>query len=476
MKDILYLAYFLWPSKYLSKFKYYLNQIAFFLLGCWLLGCSDFVEVDSPKNILISETVFNDPATVESALANIYYKLRDQGMVSGNFGLTTLMGIYADELDYYGTNHSYHEFYNHTVANENSILLSWWNHAYHLIYASNDILKGLEASHNIPFEKRESLTGQTLFIRAYIHSHLVSLFGEIPYITSTDYLKNQEISRTAESEVYEHIIADLRNAIDFLKNTENKVGERVIPDQNTAKALLARIYLYTEKWDLASSLATEVIEAYAIEPNLDDVFLKTSQETIWQLKPGVNPKNTQEANQLIIQGIPGQNYALSESLLSNFENGDLRYINWIGTKSNTDNDVTLKYAHKYKLLFHEMESLEYSILFRLAEQYLIRAETMAKLGNFARAQQDLNVIRNRAGLSNTTANSLNEILDAILQERQVELFSEHGHRWFDLKRTGKAPEVLSVLKSNWEHYNLLFPIPEKELSINPNLLPQNNGY
>lgn len=476
MKDILYSAYFIWPSKYLSEIKSYLNQITFFFIGCLLFGCSDFVEVDSPKNILISETVFNDPATVESALANIFHKLREQGMVSGNLGLTTLMGIYSDELDYYGTNHSYLEFYDHTIKDENSILLNWWNNAYNLIYASNDILKGLEASHKIPLKKRESLIGQALFIRAYVHSLLVSLYGDIPYIQSTDYLKNKDVSRTPETEVYDNIIADLRNSIIFLENTESKVGERVILDKNAAKALLARIYLYKENWELASSLASEVIEAYILEPDLNNVFLKSSQETIWQLKPGNNPKNTQEANQLIIQSIPGQNYALSKSVVSSFENGDLRYVNWIGSMSSTDNEITLKYVHKYKLLFLEMESLEYSIIFRVAEQYLIRAEALAHLGNIADAQHDLNAIRNRAGLSNTKASSLNDILDAILHERRVELFTEHGQRWFDLKRSGKASKVISELKSNWKEYNLFFPIPEKELAINPNLLPQNNGY
>ena len=65
------------------------------------IACSEFVETKTPKNLLISETVFNDPVTVESALANIYYKMREQGMVSGRSGLTTLLGIYCDELDYY---------------------------------------------------------------------------------------------------------------------------------------------------------------------------------------------------------------------------------------------------------------------------------------------------------------------------------------------------------------------------------------
>ena len=214
----------------------------------------------------------------------------------------------------------------------------------------------------------------------------------------------------------------------------------------------------------------------SINGHRNHVFLKESPETIWQLKPGDSPRNTQEANQLVIQFIPGQIYALSDTFLEAFEAGDLRHANWVESISNTDNTVTLHFAHKYKALFTETESLEYSILFRLAEQYLIRAEARAYLGNIPGAQEDINTIRNRAGLANNSASTVNDLMEAILQERQVELFTEQGHRWFDLKRTGNASEVLSAIKPNWQSTDVLFPIPETELETNPNLLPQNGGY
>src|SRR5690606_19066848 len=110
-----------------------------------------------------------------------------------------------------------------------------------------------------------------------------------------------------------------------------------------------------------------------------------------------------------------------------------------------------------------------------AEQYLIRAEARAQLSNIAGAQADLNKIRIRAGLGETLASSQNELLTAILQERRFELFTEHGHRFFDLKRTGNLDNVLGS-KPGWNTTDRLFPLPEKELLLNPNLLPQNPGY
>jgi hypothetical protein len=68
------------------------------------------------------------------------------------------------------------------------------------------------------------------------------------------------------------------------------------------------------------------------------------------------------------------------------------------------------------------------------------------------------------------------LLSFIEQERRIELFTESGHRWLDLKRTGRATAVLQVQKPNWSDTDGLFPVPQNEINVNPALLPQNNGY
>jgi hypothetical protein len=441
-----------------------------------LLACSDFVEVDPPRNTLVSETVFEDALTVESALADLYYSMREQqGLVSGFFGMTPVMGIYGDELEYYGFNGNYLQMYNHNLVAGNDLISAWWGQAYHLIYSANAIIAGVEKSSDLTLMEKNRAKGQALFVRAYMHSLLVSLYGDVPFITETDYLANNKVSRMPEAEVYSSIISDLRESIVLLDGFEPASNERVVPDRYTAMALLSRMYLYVENWEMAEELATELIAAFPLEADLDQVFLKDSQETIWQLK-SEEGDNTQEAAQLIILSVPGQNYALTEGLLGSFEEGDLRSGHWIGSVSDVDETITLHYAHKYKAGPNETVSLEYSILFRAAEQYLIRAEARTHLENNAGAQSDLNAIRNRAGLSETLASEQNGLLEAILQERRVELFAEQGHRWFDLKRTGRAYDVMGAQKPNWKATDILLPVPEAELDINPNLLPQNPGY
>ena len=446
------------------------------LLIFLFFGCTDFVEVDPPKNILVAETVFDQPATVESALANLYYDMREQGMVSGGTGLTTGLSIYADELEYYGNNADFSQIYLHGVHAGNNTVIGWWRQAYHIIYSANDIIKGVELSDSLTEEEKNRFKGQSLFVRAYIHSLLTQLFGNVPYITTTDYQENNQVSRMPEDQVMEHIIRDLEEASDLLSDFGGLSDERVLPDHYAVKALLARMYLYAENWEEADAKATELITAFRLEPDLDKVFLKGSPETIWQLKAGNSPRNTREAAQFIIQAIPGQDYALSENLMSNFEEGDQRWNHWVGSMSDTENSTTLYYPFKYKADLNEEESVEYSIVFRLAEQYLIRAEARLRSGDINGARSDLDAIRNRAGLADMAEAGENALMDAIVHERRIELFAERGHRWFDLKRTGKAGQIMPQAKANWKDTDLLFPIPESELETNPNLAPQNNGY
>jgi hypothetical protein len=213
---------------------------------------------------------------------------------------------------------------------------------------------------------------------------------------------------------------------------------------------------------------------FSLEEDVANVFLKESSETIWQLKPKYGGDNANEGTTFYIGVGPPQVAALRPAFIQDMETGDLRRQHWVGEVTN--NTATWYFPYKYKEHQNTGTSLEYSIVFRLAEQYLIRAEARARQGNIAGAQQDLNIIRQRAGLQNTTASTKEELLEAILAERRFELFSEHGHRWFDLRRTGRAGEVLPPIKSGWKSTDVLLPIPEEELLMNPNLKPQNPGY
>jgi hypothetical protein len=140
---------------------------------------------------------------------------------------------------------------------------------------------------------------------------------------------------------------------------------------------------------------------------------------------------------------------------------------------------TYHYANKYKIADMGAGVHEYNTVFRLAEQYLIRAEARAHLNNITGAQDDLNIIRARAGLGITLANDQTQLLAAVQQERRVELFTEWGHRWLDLKRAGNIdttmPAITSAKGGTWNTNWQWYPIPASEVQRNPNLT-QNDDY
>jgi hypothetical protein len=226
----------------------------------------------------------------------------------------------------------------------------------------------------------------------------------------------------------------------------------------------------------AEVAASQVIgnSLYQDQTNLDLLFLNNCTETIWQLPPAVEGRNTFEAATFHILSAPPTSSALSESLVFSFLPSDLRKDAWIGEI--TDGTNTWYYPYKYKQYGVNSVSSEYSIIFRLAEQYLLRAESRAMLGDLEGAKEDLNKIRIRAGIGETTAVNQTDLINAVFMERRLELFTEFGHRFFDLKRSGRLDTVLQSVKPNWNSSDRLFPIPESELSVNPNLLPQNSGY
>ncbi|MFD2907932.1 RagB/SusD family nutrient uptake outer membrane protein [Flavobacterium ardleyense] len=445
---------------------------------CLLYSCDDFVSVDLPSNQLTGEAVFEDVATADAALAHIYAQLRHDVLVTGTSnGLSCLMGNYADELDYYSSGNlpALHFNQNNLLAT-NSTVGSIWKSTYNLIYASNAVIEGVLNSGSLSATNKSRLLGEAYFIRAYLHFYLVNLYGEIPYVVSTDYKVNTTISKLAVSDVYSKLTTDLQQAISSLPATYAVAG-RAKPNKSTAHAFLSRVKLYSGQWSEAAFYADEVIgttSLYNLPSTVTSVFLKTSTGTLWQLMPQTNTFNTFEAQTFIFVTGPPPTYALTDGLVSSFEVGDLRRTNWIGTV--TSGAQSWYYPNKYKERVATGPSVENSILFRLEELYLIRAEANAQLDNLTSAQDDLNVIRNRAGLSNTLANTKTALLEAIQDERRKEFFTELGHRWFDLKRTGMVNSVLSGVKPGWDATDILLPLPSSELLLNSNLLPQNPGY
>lgn len=451
------------------------------LLASFLLvmnSCDSFVDVNLPKSQLTNAAVFEDYSTADAALTDIYSKIRDRGMLTGTrSGISCQLGNYTDEVTAFGSaSNTSWNFYNNTLLASLSDITEYWNSTYNQIYAANSIIENSKASVSLSDENKKKLLGEALFIRALAHFYLVNMFGEIPYIKQTDYKENSIVKRTDMSQVYDNIAADLSKAVSLLPSQYSS-ATRVRPNRFTAKALLARVYLYNGKYPEASNEASSILNetgTFSLTANLSQVFLINSKEIIWQLNPAAAGQNTKEGTTFILTSGPPAMSALNNDLVNSFAAADLRRSSWI--KSVASGTSTWFFAYKYKERASTSTSVEYSVLFRLAEQYLIRAEARAMQGDLIGAKEDLNLIRSRAGLPNTSAADKEQIINAVLQERRWELFTEQGHRFFDLKRLKKLDSVLSLIKPGWNTEDGLLPIPQNEFITNPNLGSQNPGY
>ncbi|WP_159798923.1 RagB/SusD family nutrient uptake outer membrane protein [Flavobacterium sp. MK4S-17] len=453
-----------------------LHMLALLLL-CMTAGCEDYIEVDLPSSQLTASMVFEDKATATAAVTEIYAKMRSSGMLSGSAqGLSAAMGLYADELEYYGASTYFAaSFYNNAVLPSTSQVGSWWSGAYNQVYGANAVLEGLAASQAISQADKEPLIGEALFCRALLHFYLLNVFGDIPYITTTDYRVNRVAQRMPSPEVYQMIAQDLEQALTLLPE-EYITQDRTRPNRAAAQALLARVYLYSGQWQEAADMASAVLNNTALysEEPVETTFLKESNATIWQFSPAAEGQNTAEGATFIFISGPPSFATLRQELMEAYEDGDLRKVHWV--KEVPGDGGPWYHSNKYKERAATGATLEMSVVLRLAEVILIRSEARARQGDLIGALEDLNRVRQHAGLDDTQASGASEILEAILRERRTELFTEFGHRFFDLKRTANLDAALDPLKPGWQPTDALLPIPENELITNPNLGSQNPGY
>ena len=472
-------------SNYLPKNLIIILSSIFCILA---ISCEDFVEIDAPRTETVRETVFSSDETANAAMDGVYSIIIPPfSLFGGNLEIIT--GLLSDELNTNGNDLPYIEYASNDVQPDNSdVIGAFWSDPYMAIYNANGIIEGLMDNNQVRPDLRDHLKGEALFMRALLHFYLVNFYGAIPYVESTDIEVNNSLSREQSAQVYPKIIRDLLEAEQLMfEDYEVSDGERVRANRYAATALLAKVYLYTEDWSNAEAVASNVINEtslYNMEM-LDNVFSSASQESILQVASLslFNNSNISPLGDFFVIVRPPTGLlglaSLDPNFITLFDPSDARRSSWIGMF--TSGATTWYYSNKYKNhQFNEVGPPENTLILRLGEQFLIRAEARARQGNITGAVEDIDVIRARAGatlLTDSIPNiSQTQLLEFIEQERQRELFVEGGHRWLDLKRTGRADEVLSVVKPTWEPTDVLLPIPEAELRRNANLLPQNLGY
>lgn len=459
------------------------NYIQFYigvLLLASLTACEALVDVGLPDNKMQAEVVFDDVNTASSVLAGAYTNLRDQSLFSGGHNsLGYLLSMHTDELaikfDPQLSSATFNIFNNALSAN-NDRVQSIWTSSYSHIYVINSLILGLDQSEKISTTDKASLLGESYLLRALYYFYMTSLFGDIPLVATLDYRANTKVGKTSHAEILKFVEIDLLKSLELLKY-DYRHSERIFPNKAVAELMLAKTYLLMNKNQEAADISKKVIDnpLYVFEQELNKVFKKTSSGTLWQFNLNNNRGSTAEALNYTWFTLPPTSARLTESLLSTFSTADLRKTEWV--KTDALNGQSWSHPYKYKNADQNMlDPDENSILFRIEEAYFIYAEALAKLDRVSEAIPFINKTRQRGGIELLLGNLTKaEFIEELLEEAKREFFTEHGHRFFDLKRNNMLA-VLETTKPNWIAKHALFPYPEKETLLNPNLLPNNEGY
>ena len=365
-----------------------------------------------------------------------------------------------------------------------------WIYHYRTIARANELLKGIPEIDAGLFSgnRRLEIEAEARFLRAYTYFNLVRMYGGVPLVLSVPASAEPEdifIEKSAVSEVYEAILDDLNYANEHLPITAESKGTATV---FAAKALLARIHLTLENWDEAAAYAEEVISSgrYTLLNNFDDLWnpaIENTEEAIFELQFTAGDKEFNGLNSIIlpweVDSMTWKKYWLPSDNLVNFfqDNNDSIRLN----STIFFSEGPQAGPHRWKSRDRGtgwMTSPQNMIEIRLAEMYLIKAEALneASYGN-GEALNALNTVRRRVFADEYDASELNNqatFRNAVYTERRLELALE-GFRWFDLLRTGRAIEVLDDYGVQISEYQLLLPIPQSEIDLNPALV-QNPGW
>lgn len=441
-------------------------------------SCREILE-PPPVDLLVDDLVLRGPDDMEPVRIGLYNAVR-------GFGSTTIFAadFTPDYIQNNGTFTDFNELGTKNITPANSLAGALWGAVYNTVYIANFIEENLGKVSRVSQAEKDDLLAQARFCRAYAYFIAAHTFGDVPKVVNTDVQTNRNIARAPKSEILAWVKEDYEAALAVLPerwDPDNATLNKQFATKNAVRAALARYHLYEGNWQSAEEMANAVISNRL--QSLDSSYVTVistefDSESIFELAyansssddPGTS---TTGLNNILVgrrEVIPSNSYVQE---IVNVNAGTRRATITFNTSNQQgrDNGWTVT---KYGTPDQGNNNIS---VFRLAEMYLIRAEARAQLNRITGASgalADVNVLRRRAKAPLAAFTTQAAALSTIETERLYELSFE-GHRWFDLKRTGRINTVMTIFSSRWnEKYNL-WPIPQTEIQTN-RLLVQNTGY
>ncbi|WOD42788.1 RagB/SusD family nutrient uptake outer membrane protein [Hwangdonia lutea] len=495
------------------------NSIVLTMILSIFVGCSDVVEFDPHDEYQVTEADYLQTESDYRTMAVSCYtptQWLNQMVVIGDIASDNAVAGGENASDVLSLQNI--DDYDYQLLANNSTLQDLWLSAYEGINRTNYLISYKDVNllgNTVNFEGKEALFGEVRFLRAYYYFNLVRMFGDVVLFTDrklgiTDF---GTLQRSPKAEVYAQIETDLTNAISVLPTSASQQGRIT---KYAAQALLGKVYLYQEKFDLAAPMLENVVNGpFSLVPNFDDIFLfegENGPESIYEVQysngsPYYNwggqtrGQGNYAVQQCGVRGLSGSadmpyNAGWSTNLptqdlaaayedgdqrkdatvfdvaayaadnpslnvtfqVAPFKNTDLYNKKYLPRKGQTSGQIELNYENNQRII-------------RFADVLLMAAEAnlRASNGSAAKAQTYLDMVRDRA--FGDTNHRVTATVQAIWDERRLELAME-GDRFFDLVRTGQAATVLGSGYSTATKG--LFPIPQREIDLSG--LTQNDGY
>lgn len=474
------------------------TPILLVLFSAWLSSCTDVLDKE-PLGVLDANNYFK---TAEDAIQGVNAAYQPLLMNNGNNNFYWVFGTLASEEALAGGDGSRPGIIEIDIMKQTAStqeINDFWKLNYAGIVQTNTVISKtpqVDADQAL----KDRVIGEALFLRSYYHFILMQVFGDVPLILEIQAPDEVNVFRTPEAEVLAQIASDCELAATLLPESYsgNDLGRAT---KGAALALAAKAYLYLKDYNSVLSRIDDIkaLGIYALQVDYRNNFYDSTQnnsESVWEiqhenLELGVG----NFLNQWWLSKKVQDGYGFCEvslEFVNSFEPNDPRLKFTVARHNEPYFGVTYKAsfsstgASPRKYLQHQDEvtqksdgSINYTAI-RYADVLLWEAEALAELGRTSEALVPLETVRSRARAqaadpANTlpaiTTTDKTELINLIRHERLVELGFEM-HRFFDLVRWGIAAEVIPGFVAG---KNEVFPIPQTELDLNPNL-SQNQGY
>ncbi|MFA6592208.1 MAG: RagB/SusD family nutrient uptake outer membrane protein [Bacteroidales bacterium] len=460
-----------------------------------LTSCDKDFLTEAPVLSQSPAVTLSNMSNVNLAVAGAYAPLVSSSWYGEDFILSNEMRTMNGKR-WIGSSHDSGRYKDDYLVNFTPTVTSGvWAYAYYVILSANQVLGAIDGITGDE-QTKKNYKAECLFLRALSHFDLVRTFA-MPYnytsdashlgvpVVTTVQAMTEKPARNTVAEVYSQILTDLKDAETMIDPSYVRSGTtdtKATVNIYVIEALLSRVYLYMGNWQACADYATKVIDSgkYTMWSKKDvqdaacfRLDVPKGGEIIFETYGAKANEYDGYHDSLWSLSSPKGEYGdcgASADLLNLYAEGDVR-SSWLSPDNKGNCLFTMKYAGKGI----GSPDQNNTVVLRLSEMYLNRAEAVVNGAKGASAVADLKVIASNRGAEAETAN-----LTGVYSERAKELCWE-GHLWFDLARTKRDMTRTDVATSAIPtsipagDHKWAMPIPEREIIVNSSLV-QNDGY